>query len=200
MTERVLLLDVMGTLVSDPFFVEMPTFFGLTFEEMLKRKEPTAWLEFERDEIDEHTFLTRFFVDHAPFDHAAFMAAVQSGYRLLPGIEALLQDLRRNGVTMHAFSNYPRWYERVEMRTQLSRYLDWTFVSCLTSLRKPAPAAYQHAIERLGVPAARCVFVDDREDNCRAARTQGMHAIRFTDAAALRTALAELGLVANTGE
>jgi 2-haloacid dehalogenase len=40
---------------------------------------------------------------------------------------------------------------------------------------------------------ARCVFVDDREQNLAPARTLGMHTIHFTSAAALAASLAGLG-------
>ena len=43
----ILLFDVMGTLVHDPFFEEMPEFFGLSFDELLAVKHPSAWVEFE---------------------------------------------------------------------------------------------------------------------------------------------------------
>ena len=39
---EVLLLDVMGTLVYDPFRVEMPAFLGLSFEQLRAQKHPHA--------------------------------------------------------------------------------------------------------------------------------------------------------------
>jgi hypothetical protein len=41
----VLLFDIMSTLVLDPFYQEMPRFFGMTFEELLANKHPTAWVQ-----------------------------------------------------------------------------------------------------------------------------------------------------------
>lgn len=41
----VLLLDVMDTVVYDPFFHDMPRFFGLSFKELLAAKHPTAWIQ-----------------------------------------------------------------------------------------------------------------------------------------------------------
>lgn len=40
----VLLFDVMDTVVYDPFFYEMPKFFDMTFQELLRDKHPTAWV------------------------------------------------------------------------------------------------------------------------------------------------------------
>jgi len=35
------------TLVRDPFFKQMPSFFNMTFEQLMRDKHPTAWIEFE---------------------------------------------------------------------------------------------------------------------------------------------------------
>jgi len=49
----------------------------------------------------------------------------------------LLHELYAGGVPLHALSNYPRWYQLIEDRLELSRYLRWSFVSCLIGMRKP---------------------------------------------------------------
>ena len=69
--------------------------------------------------------------------------------------------------------------------------------SAFVGLRKPDPAIYELTLERLGdgVRAEDCVFVDDLEVNCDAARALGMAAVRFADAeqaiAEIESALAE---------
>ncbi len=189
----VLLWDVMGTLVHDPFFVEMPRFFGMSFDSMLEAKHPHAWVEFELGRRSEKEFLDSFFEDGRAFDRDAFIEAVRRSYRWIPGMEELLAELREAGCTMHAFSNYPVWYRLIEDRLKLSRFLDWTFVSCRTGLRKPDPMAYEHVLRELDTPAARVVFIDDRETNCRAARDAGIRSIVFEGAQPLRSSLHRLG-------
>jgi HAD superfamily hydrolase (TIGR01509 family) len=191
----ILLLDVMGTLVHDPFGDEMPGFFGLSVDELIAVKHPTAWVEFELGELGEADFLDRFFADGRPFDRDAFVEHVARAYRWLPGIPELLADLRSQHVSMHALSNYPPWYRLIEDRLGLSRYLDWSFVSCETGVRKPEPEAFRNAARQLGVAPRRCLFVDDRESNCEAARGVGMDAIRFLDADRLRRGLEARGLL-----
>lgn len=191
---RVLLLDVLGTLVYEPFFVEVPAFLGLSLEELLSAKHPTAWAEFERGAIDERELERRFFRDGRAYDHAGMRACMEAAYRLLPGVEPLLADLRAAGVPMHALSNYPHWYLLIERRLKLSRFLEWSFVSCRTGHRKPEPAAYRTALESLAIPPERALFVDDREVNCEGARALGIEALRFEGAEKLRAALAERGV------
>lgn len=194
MSERILLFDVMDTLVYDPFRHEMPAFFGTTLEGMMRDKHPRAWIEFELAERDEASFLRDFFVDGRSFDHAAFRQTVFGAYRLLPGIESLLAELHAHGVPMHAASNYPSWYRAIEDRTKLSRFLSWSFVSCDLGVRKPDARYFATVLERLGVSVGRCVFVDDLERNCIAAKELGFDVIRFEGAEPLRAALHERGL------
>jgi len=58
-------------------------------------------------------------------------------------------------------------------------------------LRKPDPRIFELALGRLGVPAARAVFLDDYAGNVEAARRVGMRGVLVTDDYA--AALAELG-------
>lgn len=191
----ILLWDVMGTLVHDPFFTEMPRFFGMTFDDLLEAKHPSAWVEFERGERSENEFLEGFFEDRREFDREAFVQSIRASYRWIPGMEDLLWDLREVGCPMHAFSNYPVWYRLIEERLELSRFLEWTFVSCLTGLRKPDPAAYAHVLRELAVLPGRCLFIDDRPRNCEAARQEGIRSIVFEGAEPLRSALERVGVL-----
>ncbi len=177
--ERVLLWDVMDTLVRDPFRDVMPGFFGMTLEQMMALKHPDAWGRFERGELSEAEFLATFFADRRAFDHAGFCAAIRQAYVWLEGMEPLLARLAQAGHAMHVLSNYPIWYRWIEERLAISRYVPWSFVSCQLGLRKPDPAIYARAARQLGVPAEACLFIDDRKRNCEAARAVGMTAVRF---------------------
>lgn len=192
---QIVLWDVMGTLVHDPFFEEMPRFFGMSFESLLEAKHPSAWVEFERGERSQEQFLGSFFADGRAFDWSRFVDAVQSSYRWIPGMKELLGDLCAAGCTMHAFSNYPVWYRLIEDRLGLSRFIDWTFVSCVTGLRKPDPGAYEHVLQELAVPPHRCLFVDDRPKNCEVARQHGIPSIVFEGAKPLRSSMQRMGLL-----
>lgn len=189
----ILLWDVMGTLVHDPFYEEMPEFFDLPFQALLQTLQPGAWVDFELGHRSEPEFLRDFFADGRDFDHDGFVRTVRDAYRWLPGMEGLLTELRASGHSMHAFSNYPVWYQMIEERLGVSRFAGWSFVSCLIGLRKPDPAVYAHVLGELGAPAEHCIFIDDRASNCRAAAESGIRAIRFEGVDALREALRSVG-------
>jgi 2-haloacid dehalogenase len=67
-------------------------------------------------------------------------------------------------------------------------------VSGAVGLVKPDPAIFRLLLERHGLAAADCLFIDDSERNVRAAEALGMQAHRFRDAATLQAALRAAGL------
>ena len=185
----------MGTLVYNPFFVEIPSFFGMSLEELRGCKHPTSWIEFESGAITQDIYLARLFTDCRPFNHAEFLACVASAYRWLDGMEACVADLRAAGHAVHTLSNYPLWYRTIEEKLKLSRYVEWTFVSCITGLRKPAQEAFLNASRHLGRAPRECVLIDYSSENCAAAGVAGMPAIHFHNAADLRLELGSRGLI-----
>jgi HAD superfamily hydrolase (TIGR01509 family) len=62
-------------------------------------------------------------------------------------------------------------------------------------VRKPDPRAFRGPLARLGVAPEECLFIDDREVNCAAARAEGIPAVRFTSATELELELARRGLL-----
>ena len=195
MKKKILLLDVMSTLVYDPFFVELPKAFGMSLQQVMQDKSPTAWEEFEKNEITEQQFFSRFFGPERPVDGQKMKNCMQENYRYLEGIVPLLQELKRRDIPMYALSNYPHWYKMIEQKLSLSSYLEWKFVSWDTGFRKPDPRAYLHPVEVLGVSPGDCIFVDDMEKNCQAALAVGMSAIQFQGAEHLRAKLVEQGVL-----
>lgn len=193
---KVLLLDVMGTLVTEPYMEVLPKFFGMSLKELYQRKHPSSWPAFERGEITEEEYFSRFFADEStPIDGQALKQAMYAHYELIEGIEDLLDELYSKKVPMYALSNYPDWYLMIEEKLKLSRWLKWDFVSCQTGVRKPDVQAYLGPAKSLSVLTTDCVFVDDRKVNCDAAKETGMAAILFENAAALRRDLTDLGVL-----
>jgi len=196
MAERVILWDLMDTLVRDPFFTHVAPFFGLRFEELLAQKHPTAWRDFELGAIDEAELFRTFFRDGRAIDGAGLKRAMHGGYAWIEGIEPLLAELHARGAEMHLLSNYPPWYQLCDARLGVTRWVKPSFVSCHTGVRKPDAQAYLGPCAALGVEPAQALFIDDREPNVSAARALGMDALRFDgDVAALRRALEERGLI-----
>jgi putative hydrolase of the HAD superfamily len=67
--------------------------------------------------------------------------------------------------------------------------------SCYIGLRKPDLAIYKRALDILGRPAHRVLFIDDRAGNVASAEAVGMKGIQFQGADQLRRELASLGVI-----
>lgn len=71
---------------------------------------------------------------------------------------------------------------------------DGVVVSGLEGLVKPDPRIFRVFLERYGLAAESCVFIDDNLANVVSARSVGMEALHFTTPETLRAELVALGL------
>ncbi|HEX2086269.1 MAG TPA: HAD family phosphatase [Solirubrobacteraceae bacterium] len=69
----------------------------------------------------------------------------------------------------------PRWRSMLPVDELFELVVDSGFVG----MRKPEAGIYELTLERLGLPGEACVFIDDLEVNCEAAREHGITPIRF---------------------
>ncbi|KAI3932865.1 hypothetical protein MKX01_031847, partial [Papaver californicum] len=119
---------------------------------------------------------------------------IKSGFSYLDGIEALLSNLKQNSYEIHAFTNYPVWYNMIEDKLKLSNYLSWTFCSCVIGKRKPEADSYLEVLRQLEVEPDNCIFIDDRMVNVEAAKNAGIVGIQFKGAVSLQEELSQLGV------
>ncbi|KAJ3671487.1 hypothetical protein LUZ60_007566 [Juncus effusus] len=193
----VLLFDVMDTVVKDPFYHHIPAFFQMSMKELLEAKHPTAWVEFEKGEIDEIELAKKFFKDKRSFDLEGLKECMVQNFSYVDGIEPILNGLKQNNYEIHAFTNYPIWYMLIEEKLKLSKYLSWTFCSCTSSKRKPSLDSYNDVLNQLSIEPSNCVFVDDRVGNIEAAKNVGMIGLHFKNAELLKNDLFSLGIEVN---
>ena len=97
-----------------------------------------------------------------------------------------IRDACGRGVRAALLTNNVREWEPLwrGMLPEIDELFDVVVDSAFVGLRKPDPAIYQLTLERLGgVRPEQCVFVDDLDVNCDAARALGMAPVRFERAA-----------------
>lgn len=95
---------------------------------------------------------------------------------------AYMAGLRDRGYAMALLTNNvrewePRWRSMLPVDDIFGVVVDSAFVG----MRKPEREIYELTLERLALPAQACVFLDDIEVNCDAARELGMTAVAFRD-------------------
>lgn len=94
---------------------------------------------------------------------------------------------RAAGVLTGLLSN--SWGPEGYLRERFEDHFDAVVISGEVGLRKPGPAIFRLATERLGVEPAACAFVDDLDRNVEVARSLGMYGVLHRDA---ETTAAEL--------
>jgi putative hydrolase of the HAD superfamily len=93
----------------------------------------------------------------------------------------LMRDLKRRGYRMALLTNNvrewePLWRSMLPVDDIFELIVDSAFVG----MRKPEPEIYELTLERLGaISPAECLFIDDTDLNCDAARQLGMTAVNF---------------------
>ena len=107
----------------------------------------------------------------------------------VPGMRELLEDVMQHyevyGLTNWSMETFPTARERFTILQKIDRYV----VSAAERLIKPDPRLFQVLLDRYGLKAEECTFVDDNPDNVAAARKLGMQGIVFTGADDLRKQL-----------
>jgi putative hydrolase of the HAD superfamily len=155
-----------------------------------------AW---ERGEIGLNAYLdAAVFYEPREFSREEFFDFMLAQSRLLEdGAMGILKEVSAsNGCIVGALNNEAR--ETNEFRFgkfDLRRYFKVALSSCYVGLRKPEPAIYRRALDILGSPPARVLFIDDREENVAGAAAAGIKTIRFTGELALNAELEKLGVV-----
>lgn len=119
--------------------------------------------------------------DHADAIRAFDERWVETVSQPLIGNVAVLETLRTRGVPNYAITNFSA--EKFEVASGAFPFLkgfDGAIVSGAEQLLKPDPAIYRLLLDRYGLAAGDCIFIDDVAKNADAARAIGMHAHHFT--------------------
>ena len=169
--------------------------FGAAMVRIVQEDGTHPLFALERGEITERAFLDRM--------DAALSAVAGREVRVPPLGErvgaalhtndelfAYYRRLRDEGVRMALCTNNVReWEPHWRSMLPVDEVFELVVDSAFVGTRKPESRIYAITLERLGMEAGDCVFVDDLEVNVQAAREAGMHGVHFRDTGA---AIAEI--------
>jgi beta-phosphoglucomutase len=97
------------------------------------------------------------------------------------GLVALLEDLKAQGFRIAVGSSAPKVnIDLVLDRLRIGRFFDAIVYGDMVSRGKPAPDTFLTAAEKLGVPPARCVVVEDAVPGVQAGKAAGMAVVAIT--------------------
>lgn len=107
--------------------------------------------------------------------------------RPIPGIWALIGELKARGYGVYLLSNASTWFAGHLDDYPILRLFDGRLISAPEKMAKPEKRIYRLALERFGLKAAETLFVDDRAENTEAAERVGIAGYVFDgDAEKLR--------------
>jgi putative hydrolase of the HAD superfamily len=143
--------------------------------------------EMERGELAEGAFLDLLadalepLVGHRPHLHRfreVYFEALHPNGEMIE----LMRELKASGLTMALLTNNvrewePLWRSMLPVDEIFEEIVDSAFVGC----RKPEARIYELTLERIGMRAEECIFIDDLHPNCEGAEAIGMSAVHFRD-------------------
>lgn len=114
----------------------------------------------------------------------------------VPGTVRILERLKAARVPVHAISNWSaETFPRAQERFPFLGHFDILIVSGREKLVKPGSEIFRLFLERAGVAAGDCLFIDDNPANIATAAALGFQTELFRTADALEQRLVGLGLL-----
>lgn len=177
-----------------------PEHFGTALRALTEETGENPLYAMERGEMTEVDFLAELgrglepLLDHTPHLHR-FRELFIGGLEANTETIELMRELKARGLRMAMLTNNVReWEEMWRAMLPVDEIFETVVDSAFVGCRKPEPRIYEITLERLGLPAEACLFVDDILVNCEGARAMGLNAVHFQDneqaIAEIRTALA----------
>lgn len=164
-----------------------PETLGKAMRKVTEEDGENPLYKMERGEMTEVEFLARLgaglepLLDHKPELHRFREIYFEALHPNEPMIE-LMRELKASGKRMAMLTNNvkewePMWRSMLPVDEIFEIVVDSGFVGC----RKPEPQIYDLTLERLGLPAEACLFIDDLPHNVEGAQKAGMTAVHFRD-------------------
>jgi putative hydrolase of the HAD superfamily len=165
----------------------------------LETRHAEVYPAWERGAITGKDYLTHVvFNEPRSFSRGAFFSFMLSLSKPLPdGAIGILKEVAASKKCLvGALNNEARETNEYRFREfGLREHFSVALSSCYLGLRKPDAALYNRAIDILGRPAERVLFIDDRAENAAGAVAAGMQGIVFKGAESLRAELEGLGVL-----
>jgi putative hydrolase of the HAD superfamily len=198
----VILFDVGGVLLTNGWDAQERALAAEHFHldlvelEARHRNVSGAW---ERGLISRDAYLdTTVFYEPRSFSRDEFFRFMLAQSQWLPNgaIGTLREFAASNKCMVGALNNEARETNEYRFATfGLRQYFSVSLSSCYLGLRKPDIEIFRRALDILGRPAERILFIDDRAENVDGAAHTGMKAIRFENEEQLRGEFERLNLL-----
>ena len=159
--------------------------------------ESNTWNERDRSSEDEQYYVEQMIKDAPEYadDIREVMRRSGETIKQMDYAETWIKYLKDKGYHVYILSNYATYtLEKTEKELSFLRYVNGAVFSCQVKQIKPEPEIYKTLIERYHLEPKKSVFLDDRAENCEAAKKQGIHAIQFESFKQAAAELEKLGI------
>lgn len=146
--------------------------------------DTNAWAQYERRDVDQDGFCDLFEAEAAALGHTVDARVVLAGLHgdLRPEMVAALHTLKDNGIRLALLTNNVSPIEQPGPLDDVLACFEVIVQSSVEGVRKPEPAFYERALERLGgLAPTEVAFLDDLGVNLKPARAMGMATIKVED-------------------
>lgn len=114
----------------------------------------------------------------------------------LEGTVAIMKQLKEAGYRLYGLSNWSaETFPLMRDKFEFFNLLDDIVISGDVGMIKPEPEIFEHMLERIGLPASTCLFIDDALANVEQARRMGIVTIHFHSPEQLETELHALDVL-----
>jgi FMN phosphatase YigB (HAD superfamily) len=165
-------------------------------DEILRQLRGDAMLDFLLGYCSEEEYLGRVKRDYGwAVEIDQIKAAIREHFKTaMPGAGEIVANLAEH-YPLYLLSDHGReWARYIEAEHAFLGLFTRRFYSFDLHLRKNSPEVYREVLRQIGVPAAECLFIDDRPGFLAAASQVGLAGIRFENSEQLRSTLMEYSI------
>jgi 2-haloacid dehalogenase len=108
----------------------------------------------------------------------------------------MIKELKAGGVPVYGLSNWSAVkFEQTRRMHPFFDLFDDRVISGEVKIAKPDPRIYKMLLDRNHLLPEECLFIDDSEENCRAARQLGINTVLYQSSKQVRRELTDRGLL-----
>lgn len=156
---------------------------GETFDRVAKATtQSPIWCEIDRGILNYEEVLDAFVKSDREME-SEIRRALENTYSIITKRDFAIPwicDLKERGLQVLVLSNFGK--KLIDDNADVMEFLSYTdggILSYKEHLLKPEPEIYELLLDRYGLKAEECVFIDDLQGNIDAAKAQGIHGIVF---------------------
>lgn len=175
MSLKAIIFDMYGVIMKDPYGGLMP-YVNQYFPTLKYNDVYPLWVKASLGETDLSAFWSGLGFDQ---DSQTLEKLYLDGIEMDTRFGLIASALKERYKLALLTNDIAQWSLFLREKFDLDRYFDCILVSGEIGVKKPNPRIYAMALERLQLPAADCLFVDDRAVNLKAASKLGIHTVQF---------------------